>query len=277
MRVTLSWLVVTASFTVVKAAFGDYADPTFSCPAITTCRRVCVAKISDCPLEMQCNGTKILCADGTCAEKCVSAETPCRYSCAPFACAKNVIDYYDKCQEAYKPYYDFEAKCGAAELAKATHLWTFTEPAFVVLYAWITSVTVIIIVWCFYNQRWDPVPGSTQALQVDSINAQRQGEVNEGWQTGYKMHPVGLFLHFLTLVTLWGFQILLAWLTIQYYIQQGAINGKNFRQQFNDEQQCLKAFEIVWSTFFDLFFSFVYDFMLVQHLLCRFFCLFLLS
>ena len=253
MKGILPWLLVAASFALIKADFGDYADPSFNCPATTTCPQVCVANVSDCPIEMLCNGTETLCADGTCSENCdPNAATPCAYNCAPIACAKNVIDYFDRCEQVYKPYYDYEAQCGAAEVAAATTLLTFKEPAFLFFYCWISIVSVLVVAWCFYNQRFDPVSGSTQPLQVDSVNAERQGDVTEGWQTGYKIHPVGLFIHFLTLVTLWGFQVLLAWLTVQYYIENGSITSPFFHQQFDDDQQCLKTFEITWSELHEL-------------------------
>lgn len=38
-------------------AFGDYVDPSFSCPATTTCANVCVASINDCPEDALCPGT----------------------------------------------------------------------------------------------------------------------------------------------------------------------------------------------------------------------------
>jgi hypothetical protein len=38
-------------------AFGDYVDPTFSCPAMVTCNIVCVANVTDCPADAQCPGT----------------------------------------------------------------------------------------------------------------------------------------------------------------------------------------------------------------------------
>ena len=251
MRVYFSSLLLAVSFIFVEAGFGDYADPTFNCPATTTCPRVCVANVSDCPVEMLCNGTETLCADGTCSENCdPNAATPCAYDCAPIACAKNVIDFFNRCEETYKPYYDFVTQCGAAEIAAATNLLTFKEPAFIFFYAWISGVTVALVAWCFYNQRVDPVAGSTQILQVDSVNARKQGNVTESWQTGYKIHPIGRFIHFLTLVTLLGTHVLLGWLTIQYYIQQGAISVSFFHQQFDSEMQCLKAFGIAWSRFY---------------------------
>ena len=37
--------------------FGDYVDPSFSCPAMVTCNIVCVANITDCPADALCPGT----------------------------------------------------------------------------------------------------------------------------------------------------------------------------------------------------------------------------
>jgi hypothetical protein len=38
-------------------AFGDYVDPTFSCPATVTCPDVCVASVDYCPEDAVCPGT----------------------------------------------------------------------------------------------------------------------------------------------------------------------------------------------------------------------------
>ena len=35
-------------------AFGDYVDPTFSCPATVTCHVVCVANATNCPMDASC-------------------------------------------------------------------------------------------------------------------------------------------------------------------------------------------------------------------------------
>jgi hypothetical protein len=37
--------------------FGDYVDPTYSCPPMTTCPVVCVVSIQDCPQDALCPGT----------------------------------------------------------------------------------------------------------------------------------------------------------------------------------------------------------------------------
>ena len=40
-------------------AFGDYFDPTFSCPATITCPDVCVASVEDCPVDAVCPGKDV--------------------------------------------------------------------------------------------------------------------------------------------------------------------------------------------------------------------------
>lgn len=37
--------------------FGDYMDPTYSCPPMTTCPVVCVTSMEDCPEDALCPGT----------------------------------------------------------------------------------------------------------------------------------------------------------------------------------------------------------------------------
>jgi len=89
-------------------AFGDFADPTFSCPATTTCPVVCVASLADCPADALCPGTHPddgapsspssssrqyqLCNDGSCADLTAgqtcdpASESPCDCDALRFAC-----------------------------------------------------------------------------------------------------------------------------------------------------------------------------------------------
>ena len=120
----MKWTLVAAAlpfvFLAVQADFGDYVDPTFNCPAMTTCRQVCVPTVSECPLEMQCADGEQLCLDGSCALQCTGNEvTPCEHDCAPVACAK-VIDTIPNCGTKYGPLLDFEAECGELEVATET-------------------------------------------------------------------------------------------------------------------------------------------------------------
>jgi hypothetical protein len=227
------FVLALATLAFVQADFGDFVDPTYECPASTTCVQVCVADVVDCPTEMLCGSNEIICADGSCAVECDQGlETPCDYECASVACNK-VVDEYDACNEKYASYYDFEASCGEAESAAALFSWN--EPAFVFLYCWISVVTVLILVWCFFNQKLVPVADSTMPLQ--------DGDIPKT-QTGYKIGIVGGTVYALAALTLLGFQILLATTTVLYYIEQEAIT--RWQPVFEDTEQALLAFEIVW-------------------------------
>lgn len=222
-----------AALAFAHADFGDFVDPTFECPALTTCVQVCVADVTGCPTEMLCGSNDSLCVDGSCATECDEGlETPCEYECASVACNK-VVDYYDACGEKYAPLYDFEAECGEEESAPALFSWN--EPAFIFLYCWISFVTVLILAWCFFNQKLAPVVDSTMPLE--------DGEIPKT-QTGYKTGIVGGIVYAFAVLTLLGFQILLATTTILYYIQQEAIT--RWQTVFEDEEQVLLAFEITW-------------------------------
>jgi hypothetical protein len=253
----------------VKADFGDFVDPTFDCPAMTTCKQVCVSDVSECPADMLCDINQTLCADGSCADnefECEGAESPCAFECASVACAKIVNDDLDSCALRFGQFWEDEAACGEEEYAENVTLYTFREPAFVFFYCWICIVTFIILGWCAYNQRFSPVDGSTKTLQVQSVSSAFQKSTKQleeekgshGWQTGYKVHPVGTLVYALALLTLFGIQGLLGWLTIQYYLQQEAILHLNGR--FEDEQQCLKAFIIAWLVGFAWSFSLKFPF-----------------
>jgi hypothetical protein len=239
----ISALLLLGSASVAEADFDDYVDPTFGCPATTTCSQVCVANVIDCPPEMLCGANETLCADGNCASTCSgNEESPCAFECAPVACQK-VIDTYNECSEKYGSFIEAETACGEEEIAEATHLWDFTEPGFVFFYTWICAATFLLLAWCAFNQRMAPVEGSTQSLEL-SFTTSGAKNASKGYQTGYQLHPIGVFINFITVVTLLGIQGLLMWLTIQYYINQELIIGLN--GVFDDEVQVLIAFEITW-------------------------------
>ena len=147
----LFWLVSLSLLHCSTAEFGDYVDPTFSCPAATTCVQVCVAVVDDCPDAMVCDDDRILCADGTCAAVCdADVETPCEFECAAVACPK-VIDTYDQCKAKYGPWYDAEAKCGSIETMEETKLLHFNEPGYIAAYVWAGVVTAMIVLWCAFK------------------------------------------------------------------------------------------------------------------------------
>ncbi len=271
----LNLLLLLCSW-VARGDWDGYVDPTFSCPARTTCAQVCVATVDDCPVEMQCNGTETLCADGNCALTCdTTVESPCEYECAPVAC-RRVVDFYDSCTVKYESFYTSVEECGAEE--DAVDLFSFREPGFLFFFSWISAITVLVLLWTTFNQRLSPVAGSTCSLEEDS-GAQKtqtgytQGIIGSspprlyryllrrlrrlfGFSPPEEKHcpkielkidiaaELGTFLYALVLLTLFGFQLLLAVLTIFYYIQQEAITRWN--PVFEDEEQVLKAFIITW-------------------------------
>ncbi|CAB9522557.1 Probable cation-transporting ATPase 13A4 [Seminavis robusta] len=244
------WLLLLASFT--QADFGDTVDPTFNCPALTTCAQVCVATVDDCPSEMACpNFNETLCADGSCASVCdddEELETPCAFDCAPVACHR-IDDTFDQCQEKYGHLYDNETNCGELESLYETELLTFTEPAYIVGYVWASAVTLFMLLWCAVNQRLLPVQGSTQTLQVDAKVTNTNTDTT-CTQTGYKIHPIGLLLFVLVCLTFWGWSACMIFLTLQYYKwnEQWQVDG--LKLHFEDEEQLLKTFIIVWGVGF---------------------------
>jgi hypothetical protein len=149
LRVSLILAVVALEFSLSRADFGDYADDSFECPARTTCAKICVAEQDICPTK--CADGLELCPDGTCEANCPAGlESPCEFKCASVACAK-VIDSYDQCQTSYGEFYEAEAACGEIETAEETVLFQYNEAGFLVGYAWIVMVSVMIVVWCFFK------------------------------------------------------------------------------------------------------------------------------
>ena len=197
---------------------------------------------------MLCGTNETLCPDGSCVSSSATCdgrdESPCEYECAPVACNK-VDDFHDSCEELYGGLWDAESACGEQEVAETTHVFTYSEPGFVFFYVLFTASPLLLLLWCAYNQRISPVPGSCQTfeLNVDSA-ASSTSKTRIAWQTGYKYHPVGIVLYTLTMMTMAGVYALLSWIVIQHYIQQEAIGI--FRMKFEDELQVLFCFILVW-------------------------------
>jgi hypothetical protein len=241
--------LTTVSCVICHSLTGDFAETPDTCPARTTCPLVCVVDATECPTA--CGSGLVLCNDGVCSESCDDEiETPCVCDDLPVACAK-VIDLYDACFESFQGFYDADAACQEAQDEEIPLLSFITEPAFIFCYAWISGVTVAVVLWCAFNQKLFPVADSTMPL------ASATGSSREDWtHTGYKNHAVGLIAHLLVILTFIGIQFLLFLLTIFYYMQQEAIT--RWSPVFYDEVQVLKAFEIVWMVGFIWCFAFKY-------------------
>ena len=239
-----AWLVlcILSLLPPVSANFGDYVDPTFQCPVRTTCPQVCVASVNDCPSDLTCPDNEQLCVDGSCATLCNSTDlqkNPCEYDCAPIACARIVIDSYDSCIERFQSEYNTADECQRqVETASAPN--EFREGAVIFFYVWVSVVTVAIGVWCAYNHRWSYVPESMQSLSDDDDAT--TGE----WQTGYKTGLIGNTIHLFIILTLCGFQIILAACSILYYVHQGGEERNELNRIFDNETQVLRAFEVTW-------------------------------
>jgi hypothetical protein len=222
---------------------GDYAEIPESCPATTTCPLICVADESDCPTT--CTDGLKLCLDGTCMSICdESIESPCECDEAMVACAK-VIDLYDSCKSKYEVQYDEYATC-LEEQEEAVETLSFTSPWFLLVYFWMVCTSLLVVVWCAYNQKIAPcTEKSIQCLTPISASSNgsptKEFDQNDWLITGYKKHIIGTFLCIIVWITLWGIQFLLFLLTIFYYMQQEAIT--RWTPVFYDEGQVLMAFE----------------------------------
>lgn len=118
---------------VAKADFNDFVDPTYNCPARTTCPVICVSSVQNCPTK--CEFGEQVCADGSCAVVCdESLESACEEDCANVACPK-VDDFYNICQEKFGSYYEAVERCIEDEKADL-HLLNFNETPYVFGYTW---------------------------------------------------------------------------------------------------------------------------------------------
>ena len=204
-------------------AFGDYTDPTFDCPATTTCPVVCVNAIDDCPADATCAQANPdaadhefeLCNDGTCAdvtlgEACdAELESPCTCGGLEVTCPKQ-IDLYDQCFERFQTYYDENTECVENEQENLPQV--DFRVAIIAFFGTLISVTGAMFLWCAYNQRIAPVQGSTSRLQCVS----KESEGQTWTQTGYQHTVVGSILHGLVILVHLGIQGLLLFLTIEY-------------------------------------------------------------
>ena len=145
-----------------QAAFGDFVDPTFNCPATTTCPQVCVANYEECPSSMRCPGSLIPCADGSCRELFCDSSlvSPCTKDCAPVACPK-LITTYDVCLRDFSPWYEKDCTSSGSETGgdevrrlediDGEDVPSWTDPAFVWVYSWLIVTTFAIVAWNWFK------------------------------------------------------------------------------------------------------------------------------
>ena len=154
------------------------------------------------------------------------------------------MDLEPICTERFTSQYDAYMTCLEEQL-EAVPLVDFTGPWFKACYILLPLLTLIMLIWCAWNQRWAPISGSTLPLELakfldvstkpssrkarSSQGALRRMEtkhsshsddsdVNEGLltQTGYKTTIVGLVLYYLIVLVHVIIQFLLFALSVEY-------------------------------------------------------------
>lgn len=211
-----------------------YSEVPDACPAKTSCPVLCVYDEPYCPTK--CPKGYNLCLDGSCSiETCdPMLWSPCECDALYFACPR-VTDFLDDCMVRFEAEYDNVTIC--LELQDYNTLKvSFVSFWFMFFYCWMAGLTVLFIGWCYYNQKIHPVPES-EAILLPLMSSE---DGREWIQIGYKFHWIGFTICFLVWLTLWGFQCLLIFLTICYYMQQGSIT--RWPLVFEDEMQSLEAF-----------------------------------
>jgi hypothetical protein len=104
----------------------------------------------------------------------------------------------------------------------------FTGPWFVACYVSLPLLTVLMLIWCAWNQRWSPIPGSELPLESIGTNRSTHGALKrmnasdvsaapeQLTQTGYKTTIVGSGLYYLIVLAHVVIQFLLFALTVEY-------------------------------------------------------------
>ena len=137
---------------ICQAGFGDYVDPTFNCPATTTCPKVCASSYEACPEQLRCPEPLQLCADGSCDAFCSpNLVSPCEKECALVACPKMVATL-DTCINSLGPWYEHE--CSEEEIPNDDaneYNPSWFDPGFMLTYIWVITNTAGIVAWSWYK------------------------------------------------------------------------------------------------------------------------------
>jgi hypothetical protein len=224
---------------------GDYAEVPETCPFMTTCPVVCVSSLNECPTA--CSGNTTLCANGSCQEECTGYEVaPCACPTLPVACPK-VVDYYDECFTSFQSFYDANSACLGQQVYPVAPP-SFTGPYYMACYLWISTVTVLVIGWCYFNEKLCPYQELT-CVSVPMRPSSGSKSSETVWtQTGYRRTVIGTTIYLLVLLTLLAIQVLLGVIVVLYYVQVGSIT--RWTPVFNDVDHYNKTFIMVWMVSF---------------------------
>jgi hypothetical protein len=175
--------------------------------------------------------------------------SPCECSTRRVACPK-VVDSFETCQGRFQEYYDQHTACVENDI-EAVPKVSFVGPWFLLCYFGYAGTLLLVMLWCFLNQKVFPVETSTKPLVTANM------DTNETWtQTGYKSCLIGTAIYILVELSFVVIQFLLLITTLFYYMQQGGIT--RWKPVFEDEIQVLMVFQIVWMAGFVWCFSFRY-------------------
>lgn len=138
--------------TVGNVGTAGYVDPTFNCPATTTCPLVCAARYEECPTQMRCPEPLVPCADGSCATFCsTNLVSPCTKECLPVACP-HFVTTYDVCLAEFEPWYTVDCVEQEESFNSTTsEVPTWVDLEFVLVYSWVMLTTFAIVSWSWYK------------------------------------------------------------------------------------------------------------------------------
>jgi hypothetical protein len=240
----------------ICVSLGDYYEIPETCPFMTTCPVVCVASVKDCPTSCHDNeaGWNLttatsLCVSGSCETDCghynEETDNPCTCPLYPIACP-TVVDFYDECFAMFQPYYDNNT-CSEEESESPPSV-SYTGFYYRLCYSWISAITLLVIGWCFFNEKLcrNTDQTSLPMRTAGSNQKPRSGkEKHDAWiQVGYRRTVIGTLLCALVLLTVVGIQLLLLLLCILYNVQNGSIT--RWSPAFESMSQVEKTFILTW-------------------------------
>ncbi len=81
---------------------------------------------------------------------------------------------YTDCSTRFQELYDTNALCLTNQKESLPRV-SFWGPWFVACYVGLAGVTALMLIWCAWNQRWAPVPGSTVPLECAKVGGDGGG------------------------------------------------------------------------------------------------------
>jgi hypothetical protein len=176
-----------------------------------------------------------------CSHYDVELDNPCTCSMFPIACPR-VVDYYDDCLAMFQPFYDKNTCLDGDSGSSPASSYSFTGFYYRMCYIWIVAVSMLVIAWCFFNEK---LCHRSDQTSLPMLTAESRKETPGAWvQIGYQRTIIGTAIYGLVLLTAIGIQVLLLILCILYNIQNGTIT--RWSPVFETMAQVEKTFILVW-------------------------------